>query len=80
MKDYVIKLDNGAKAYILNELEYKNKKYIFVVELNELDEPIKTNVHSLEVQLKGDKLITKTISDFETASVINNLFLSKSLE
>lgn len=80
MKDYVIKLSNGAKAYVLDELEYKNKKYIFAVELDENDEPIKENVHSLEVLMNGDKLITKTITDFEIASVVNNLFLTKSVE
>ena len=80
MKDYVIKLSNGAKAYVLDELEYKNKKYIFAGELDENDEPIKENVHSLEVLMNGDKLITKTITDFEIASVVNNLFLAKSAE
>ena len=80
MKDYVIKLSNGAKAYVLDELEYKNKKYIFSVELDENDEPIKENVHSLEVLMNGDKLITKTITDFEIASVVNNLFLAKNAE
>ncbi len=77
MKDYVIKLANNAKAYVLDELEYKNKKYIFAVELDSNDEPIQSNVHVLEVVINGNTLTTKTIEDFEVASVVNNLFLTR---
>lgn len=77
MKDYIINLSGNLKAYVLDELEYKDNKYIFVVELDESGNPIKENVHALQVIIENDKLLTKSIEDFEIASVVNNLFITK---
>lgn len=79
MKGYILNLSGDVKAYVLDELEYKNNKYIFVVELDENGEPIKENVQSLQVVYNNDKLLTKPIEDFEVLSVVNNLFLTRTI-
>ena len=77
MKDIVITLDGKIKCYVVDELDYKGKKYIFCFQLDDNDEMIKDSTYVLEVTIKNDKLITKKIQDFEVASVVNNMFLSK---
>ena len=77
MKDYILNLSGDVKAYVLDELEYKNNKYIFVVELDEKGNPIKENVQSLQVVYENEELLTKEITDFEVLSVVNNLFLTR---
>ena len=77
MKDNVIELNNNIKCYVNDELTYKNKKYIFCIELDENETLINDSVHVLEVSVKDNELITKPIEDFEISSVVNNLFLAR---
>lgn len=80
MKDNVITLNETTRCYVVDELVYKNKKYIFCFELDDKEEIDKESVHIFEVTIKDDELITKTIEDFETASVVNNLFLARATQ
>lgn len=77
MKDNVIILNDKIKCYVNDELTYKDKKYIFCIELDENESLINEAVHVLEVSVKKNELITKPIEDFEIASVVNNLFLAR---
>lgn len=79
MKDNVITLNGNVKCYVADELEYKNKKYIFCLQLDENDEMIENATHVFEVTVKDDKLITKAIEDFEIASVVNNMFIARAM-
>lgn len=80
MKDNVITLNGNIKCYVVDELTYKNKKYIFCLQLDENDEMVENATHVFEVAVKDDKLITKAIEDFEIASVVNNMFLARAIK
>lgn len=75
MKDKVIKNSDGTRLYVLDELDYKNKKYIMGTLVSETDEVIPNSVKILEVLKEEDNTYTKEIEDFEIASVVNNMFL-----
>ena len=77
MKDKVISTKDNLRMYVLDELEYKNKKYIMCIGVDENDEIIGANPHVYEVTVEGNNLITSNITDFEIASVVNNMFLAR---
>ena len=78
MKDKIFNLDNGKSLYVLEELEYKNQKFVFGTEVDKENEELKDNYIVLEVKITdADKLRLEEVSDFETLSVVNNLFLAK---
>ena len=76
IKDKVI-IAGNEKYYVLDELEYKNGKYIFCAETDEKEEELIGNYTVLEVKFKNDDLCIEGIKDFEIASVVNNLFLAR---
>lgn len=80
MKDTVITLNENIKCYIVDELVYKNKKYIFAFQLDENDEMVENATYVFEVGVKDDKLTTKPIEDFEVASIVNNMFLARAIK
>ena len=80
MKDDVITLNGNVKCYVLDELNYKEKRYIFCVQIDENDEMIENSTSVFEVLIKDDKLITKAVEDFEVASVVNNLFMARTIQ
>lgn len=77
MKDNILKLEEDTRVYVLDELEYKNKKYIFTIQLDENNEPIEENVNALEVYVEDNNLIAKKIEDFEISSIVSNMFLAR---
>ena len=80
MKDNVITLNGTTKCYVVDELTYKNKKYIFCFQLDENDDMIENATFVFEVTVNKDKLITKPIEDFEVASVVNNMFIARAMQ
>lgn len=80
MKDNVIRLNDDTKCYILDEMIYKNKKYVYCVEIDSNDELIKENMYVLEIIVRDDKLMTKEIEDLEIASAVTNMFLARAIE
>lgn len=80
MKDNVITLNGNTKCYVVDELTYKNKKYIFCFQLDENDEMVENATFVFEVTVIEDKLITKPIEDFEVASVVNNMFIARAMQ
>ena len=77
MKDKVISTKDNLRMYVLDELEYKNKKYIMCIGVDENDEIIGANPHIYEVSVENNNLVTSDITDFEIASVVNNMFLAR---
>ena len=76
MKEKVIKLGN-ENYYVLDELSYKEKRYVFLAECDANEEDLTDNYSVAEVRINGDELIVNKIEDFEIASVVNNLFLAR---
>ena len=56
MKDNVITLNENVKCYVVDELDYKGKKYIFCIQLDENDEMVENATYVFEVTIKNDKL------------------------
>lgn len=80
MKNNVITLNENVKCCVVDELDYKSKKYIFCIQIDENDEMIENATHVFEVVVKDDKLITKVIEDFEVASIVTNMFLARAIK
>lgn len=76
MKDKVIKFNN-EKYYVIDELLYKDRSFIFCAECDSTGDDITGNYSVLEVKFSGNDLVVDNINDFEIASVVNNLFLAK---
>ena len=62
MKNKVLTLKDKTQLYIVDEITYKNHRYIYMV---------------LEAKINQGKLVIDNINDFATASVINNIFISR---
>ena len=78
MVDRVINLKNGVSCYVLDELEYKDRKFIFAAEVDKENEDLKDSYLVLELSIKeNDDLSVKNIEDFETESAVTNLFLAR---
>ena len=77
MKDKVLKLTDNIKIYVIDEMNYKDKKYIFAFEVTDNDDLIEDKPYILEVVITNDNLTLNEIEDFETASIVNNLFLAR---
>ena len=77
MIDKIIKLTDNTTIYILDEIDYKNKKFIYGVECDSETELLKENYFVLEVKVKNDILTLDNINDVEIESVVNNIFLSR---
>lgn len=76
MKDKVIKVGT-ENYYVLDELEYKGKKYIYCIECDKTVEEVTENYLVLEVRVQNEDLIVDNINDYEIQSVVNNLFLAR---
>lgn len=77
MKDKVLKLNDNQRVYIIDELNYQEKKYVFAFEVDETDNLLEDRPHTLEVVIENDSLILNEIEDFEIASIINNMFITR---
>ena len=77
MIDRIVVLDDKTNIYILDEIEYKGKRFVYGVECEFSSSDIKENYYVLEVDMKDNKLLLKDIEDIETISVVNNIFLSR---
>ena len=75
MIDKIIKLTDNTTIYILDEIDYKNRKFIYGVEWDSEKEILKENYFVLEVKVKNESLILDNINDVEIESVVNNIFL-----
>lgn len=75
MKDKVIRLKD-SDYYIIDELEYKEKKYIMCVECNFDQSEVLSNYIIMELFVKDNKIMVDDIKDFEIQSIVNNLFLA----
>ncbi len=78
MKGKIIELNDGLEYYILDELDYNNKKYIFTSLYNKEQETIdESNFVVVETKINEDKLIINDINDQNEAAIISNMFLEK---
>ena len=76
MKDKVIKFKD-EKYYVIDELLYKGRSFIFCAECDSTCDDITGNYSVLEVKFLNNDLVVGDIEEFEIASAVNNLFVAK---
>lgn len=78
MKGKILELNDGIEYYVLDELDYNNKKYVFTSPYNQKNETIdEENFLVVEIKINKDKLIVNDINDSNEALNISNMFLEK---
>lgn len=78
VKDNVITMENGQSYYIIEDVEYKGKKYVLSVECNlDLDIVNEDDYLIMELQLIDNDLVIKNVNDIEIAKIVSNMLLSK---
>ena len=76
MVDKVLRLKDGTRYYILDELTQNSKKFIFGVECDLYNNTNKDNYIILELLINENKLVVKDIDDIDTLKDITEQFLS----
>ena len=78
MKDKIIELNNNKNYYVVEEIEYNNKKYILCSKTDIKDEKIDTkNLCVCELDLIDDKIAVKDIENEEEAIIISKMLVDK---
>ena len=77
MKDKVLRMNDNQRVYVVDELNYEDKKYIFAFEIDDNDDLLEDKPHTLEVLIENDSLILNEIENFEIASIVNNMFITR---
>ena len=77
MKDKVIEIGNQDNIYVVEELDYQNKKYILGAKCDlEKDEVQKDELVLMEVSFKDGELVVKDVDD-EMAVTVTELIQQK---
>lgn len=77
MKDKVIEIGNKDNIYVIEELDYQNKKYILGAKCDlEKDEVEKDELVLMEVSFKDGELVVKDVDD-EIAVTVTELIQQK---
>ena len=77
MKDKVIEIGNQDNIYVVEELDYQNKKYILGAKCDlEKDELQKDELVLMEVSFKDGELVVKDVDD-EMAVTVTELIQQK---
>lgn len=78
LKDRVIYLNNNNSYYILEEIEYDYKKYVFAAKCDLEKETINEDEYVVkEIKLVNNELVTENILDDNLALCVTNLLLEK---
>ena len=89
VKDRIIELDNGINYYILEEISYKNKKYILAVVCNLEEETVDTDKFRINFLFKFFCNTGLTCSrcscnnyhhKYQTKQYLNTIFVKKDLK
>lgn len=77
MKDKVLKLKNDSKYYVLDELNYEDRKFVFTVECDLENVSYIENYLILEIVIDNNKLIVKNVNDVNILENTTKLFLTR---
>ena len=77
MIDKVLKLKNDSKYYVLDELNYEDRKFVFTVECDLESVSYIENYLILEIIIDNSKLIVKNVDDVNILENITQLFLTR---
>ncbi len=78
MKDKIIKISNNEEYYIIEELDYLDRKFCLCIKYNDNKNSIEElPLIILEVKIKDDKLTANNLNDESLLEKITLLFLEK---
>ena len=79
VKDKIIQTDNNHSYYILEELDYNDKKYVLAAEYDEEQDDAKEEdeLHVMEIRIEDDSLVTKNIHDDNIARIVTEKLIEK---
>jgi hypothetical protein len=78
IKDRIITLNNNHEFYILEEMEYNQKKYVLAAECDTKTDTIEQeNLTVMEIKLIGDNIAADNIVDDNLAGFISAKLLEK---
>lgn len=78
MKDKIIKLQSGEEYYILEELNYEDKKYVLGSQCDlEKDEINKEEFALFNVDIKDNNLVINNVDDKNLANIVTEKLVDK---
>ena len=78
IKDKIITMENGKSYYVIEEVEYNNKKYLLSLECDLNQDAVNEDDYLvMEFDLTEDGFIIKNVLDDEIAKVVSNMLFSK---
>ena len=78
IKDKIIQMENGLNYYVLEEVEYNNKKYVISVECDLDKDDIKEDDYLImEVALSGNDIVIKNVNSEKVAKIVSSILLEK---
>ncbi len=77
MKDKMVETKSGESLYVLDELTYDNRMFIFSVECDKDNESVKQNEFIvMECKMNGKELGLFDVDD-NTASIVSKMFIER---
>ena len=73
MKNKVLTLKDKTQLYIVDEITYKNHRYIYGMQCDNKAGTVSNTHMVLEAKINQGKLVIDNINDF----VVNNIFISR---
>ena len=78
MKDKMIETKNGDSLYVMDELTYNNRIFIFSVECDPVTETVKQDEFIvMECKMDGKEIGLFDVDDEETGAVVTNMFIER---
>lgn len=78
IKDRIIQMDDGQNYYVLEEVEYKNKKYVLSLECDlDKDEINEDDYLIMEIVLVENDIVIKNIDNNVDIKIIASMLFDK---
>ena len=78
IKNRIIQMENGRNYYVLEEVEYNNKKYVLSVECDLDKDYIEEDDYLImEVALSGNDIVIKNVNSEKVAKIVSSILLEK---
>lgn len=78
IKDRIVQMDNGKNYYVLEEVEYKNKKYVLSLECDlDKDSVNEDDYLIMELALDGNDIVIKNIDNDIDAKIVASMLFDK---
>ena len=78
IKNRIIQMENGRNYYVLEEVEYNNKKYVLSVECDlDKDDIEEDDYLIMEVALSGNDIVIKNVNSEKVAKIVSSILLEK---